>query len=111
MRSEAEKKVILKRILQTGYLHRDDPRQGGDEWRSGVLDRIAREACIDSASKDTFLLEHLLWKMAPVMGMLIGVISVYLYGSGFSPGYDSLQWIRWLHYTPEATSILQFFTQ
>lgn len=75
------------------------------------METIRREPYLHHEAWGVWELETVLWKMVPVMAMLILFMGLHLLGTGLVPDHDSMQLVRYLHYAPDATSSLPFLSQ
>lgn len=82
----------LQHLLQTAHASKADlPIPDG--WQSVTMDRIRSVKMADENLRTTFLFqfEELVWRLAPVTGVLLAIIGVALHGVHFISGGDLLQ--------------------
>lgn len=82
MRSAGDRDEALQGALRRAYRERERV-EIGEEWRSGLMERIRRSG-VPEARQDFFLVfEHFLWRLTPAICLLIILLGVVLFKVGF----------------------------
>jgi len=96
----------LRRLLRVAY-HEKEKLETGNQWQHAAMHRIRTLNLQDSPPGFGFLLGSLVWRMAPVMVVLIAAAGIVLANYGIVPGYDLYEA---LGYEPGNTELWQIFT-
>lgn len=89
MRSRISENEALKKAFRDAYFAKE--RQvAGDEWRSQVMKRIRQIGPLRRGTSFWPAFEHLVWRLAPVVSLLIIALTILFLNMDFDLEYDYL---------------------
>lgn len=89
MKTRLTENKILKRALRDAHFAREGVTSG-DHWRSEVMRRVRQIGPLQAGRRFWPGLEHMVWRLAPVNGLLIVALFILFLMMGLHPGDDVL---------------------
>ena len=80
----------LREVLRRARQEKDN-LEIGDQWQEAVMRRIREFGPIETKPGFLLMFEQFVWRLAPVMCLLIIGLAVLLSSVNFTPGYDAFQ--------------------
>ncbi len=77
----------LKKVLVSAYLKKEKDTVG-DGWRKKVMADVRRIGPLNGNDNFFMLFDRFVWRFVPAACVLIAILTVYLFNSGFISEYD-----------------------
>ena len=95
----------LRQVLRRAYQDREKV-EVTDQWQEEVMRRVRNTGPIEATPSFLLMFERLVWRLAPVICLLILGLTLLLSSVNFAPGDDAVQLL--MNGTEEPT-LVQFF--
>ncbi|NWF55061.1 MAG: hypothetical protein HXY45_09735 [Syntrophaceae bacterium] len=96
----------IRKALRAVYYEKEKVELAGD-WQSRVMGQIQTLGPLNLTGNYFELFEHLLWRLAPAVCVLVFVLSIALFSIDFVPAYEIA---GWLTEDPAEFSLLELFS-
>ena len=96
---------VLQSILRKAHRQKENV-EVGDQWQQEVMRRVRELGALQPAPSFSEMLEQLVWRLVPVICLLILGLTVLFAVSDFTSGYDVFQLLMNGNGTEELTFAL-----